>query len=141
MIPQPTEEIPIDKLNLQSPNLVNTNIEKLAILFPYCITETAGRYHSDWLSMIYPRLKLAKNLLSTDGVLFMSIGEEELSNSIQLLNELFGERNKISIVTRVAKTASNLGTHFAPSTDFLLCYAREIESLPRKTCDRIRSIL
>lgn len=93
--------------------------------------ETAGRYHSDWLSMMYPRLKLVRNLLTVDGVIFMSIGEEELSNSEHILNEIFGQQNKISIVTRVVKTASNLGTHFAPSTDFILCYAKNIDNLPK----------
>jgi adenine-specific DNA-methyltransferase len=93
--------------------------------------ETAGRYHSDWLSMMYPRLKLVRNLLTVEGVIFMSIGEEELSNSEHILNEIFGQQNKISIVTRVVKTASNLGTHFAPSTDFILCYAKNIDNLPK----------
>lgn len=93
--------------------------------------ESSGRYHSNWLSMMYPRLKLARNLLTDDGVIFMSIGEEELSNSEHILNEIFGQQNKISIVTRIVKTASNLGTHFAPSTDFLLCYAKKIDNLQR----------
>jgi adenine-specific DNA-methyltransferase len=93
-------------------------------------TEASGRFHTDWINMMYPRLKLAKNLLRDDGVMFLSIGEEELSNSEKILNEIFGEENKISIITRVAKTASNLGTHFAPSVDFLLCYSKNAQLLP-----------
>jgi len=92
--------------------------------------ETNGRFHSDWLTMLYPRMKLARNLLRDDGVLFLNIGEEELCNSEKLLNEIFGEQNRVSIIARVAKTASNLGTHFAPSIDFILCYAKNIEDLP-----------
>src|SRR5690606_29200833 len=52
--------------------------------------ETAGRYHSDWLSMMYPRLKLARNLLTNDGVIFISIAEEEIENLKKLANEIFG---------------------------------------------------
>jgi adenine-specific DNA-methyltransferase len=55
--------------------------------------ETAGRYHSDWLSMMYPRLKLARNLLRDDGVIFISIAEEEIENLKKLTNEIFGEGN------------------------------------------------
>lgn len=55
--------------------------------------ETAGRYHSDWLSMMYPRLKLARNLLRDDGVVFISIAEEEVDNLKKLTNEIFGEGN------------------------------------------------
>jgi adenine-specific DNA-methyltransferase len=91
--------------------------------------ETSGSYHSDWLSMIYPRLKLARNLLKDDGVIFFHIGEEEICNSEKILCEVFGESNKVSIVTRVAKTASNKGTHFAPSVDYILCFAKNIQNL------------
>lgn len=92
-------------------------------------SESDGRYHSKWLSFIYPRLILAKSLLKSDGIIFFNIGEEECSNSEKLLNDVFGENNKISIVTRISKTASNKGTYFAPSTDFILCYAKNINYL------------
>lgn len=93
-------------------------------------TEADGRFHSKWINMMYPRLFLARNLLREDGVIFLNIGEEEISNSEKMLNEIFGEENKVSIVARIAKTASNLGTHFASSIDFLLCYAKNLPSLP-----------
>ena len=93
-------------------------------------TDTNGRFHSDWLSMMFTRLYIARDLLRDDGVLFISIGEEELSNIEKILNEIFGEENRLSIISRVAKTASNLGTHFAPSTDYVLCYAKDISILP-----------
>ena len=92
-------------------------------------SDTDGRYHSKWMNMIYPRLFLAKNLLKDDGVFFISIGEEELANLEKVCNEIFGEENKVSIITRVAKTASNLGNHFASSTDYLLCYSKNINSI------------
>jgi adenine-specific DNA-methyltransferase len=87
-------------------------------------TETDGRFHSKWMTMMYPRLFLARNLLTQDGVIFISIGEKELSNLEKICNEIFGEENQISIVSRVAKSASDKGTFFAPSIDFILCYSR-----------------
>jgi len=93
-------------------------------------TDTDGRFHSKWMNMMYPRLFLAKNLLKDDGVLFIQIGEEELCNLEKICNDIFGEENKLSIITRVAKTASNLGTHFALSTDFILAYAKNKSILP-----------
>lgn len=87
-------------------------------------TDTDGRFHSKWLNMMYPRLFLAKNLLSEDGVIFINIGEEEFANLQKVMNEIFGEENCLSLIARVAKTASNKGTFFAPSIDFILCYSR-----------------
>ena len=90
-----------------------------------------GKFHSDWLSMMYPRLKLARNLLTDQGVLFVSIGEEELSTLKLILDELFGEKNYISTISRVAKNASNMGNYFAASMDYILCYARNVDQLPK----------
>lgn len=92
-------------------------------------TESSGRFHSKWLSMMYPRLYLSRNLLKEDGVLFVSIGEKELASLEKVCNEVFGEENQISIIARVAKTASDLGSFFAPSIDFVLCYAKNADQL------------
>jgi len=89
-------------------------------------TDSNGRFHSDWCSMIYSRLMLARNLLAEDGVIFISIGEEELHNLIKICDAVFGESNCISKITRVVKTASNMGNFFAQSTDFILCYAKNV---------------
>ncbi|NQS89072.1 site-specific DNA-methyltransferase, partial [Patescibacteria group bacterium] len=86
--------------------------------------------HSSWLTFMKNRLEVAWQLLKQDGVIFIQMGEEELAHLKVLTDELFTRDNFISIITRVAKTASNKGTYFAPSTDFLLCYARDINSLP-----------
>ncbi|MBU4419510.1 MAG: site-specific DNA-methyltransferase [Proteobacteria bacterium] len=93
-------------------------------------TDSNGRFHSDWLSMMYEPLVVARDLLRDDGVIFLNIGEEEISNSEKILDEIFGSVNKISIVSRVAKTASNLGTHFASSVDFVVVYAKNVQFLP-----------
>ena len=92
--------------------------------------ESNGRFHTDWLNMISPRLKLAKDLLSDEGVIFISIGEEELFNLKLVCDEIFGIKNYVSNVTRIAKTASNMGSFFASSTDYILCYAKNINDLP-----------
>ncbi len=89
-----------------------------------------GRFHSNWLTMMFSRVKLSRNLLRDDGVIFFNIGEEELSNSIRILDEVFGSENFVSVVPRIAKTASNLGTHFASSVDFIVVYAKHLAALP-----------
>lgn len=91
--------------------------------------ETEGRYHSNWLNMIYPRLKLARNLLTQDGVIFVSIGDQELSNLQRVMNEVFGEANALPLFTRVTKKSSNNGTTFSPSTDYVVAFARSVANL------------
>ena len=92
-------------------------------------TETSGRYHSRWLSMVYPRLFLARNLLREDGLLFVSIGAQEIANLSAVIIELFGEENLLGVVTRVAKTTSNKGTYFAPSIDYVIVAARDADAV------------
>lgn len=91
--------------------------------------ETSGRYHSDWLSMIYPRLKLARNLLSKNGVIFISIGNEESHNLKALCNDVFGESNYIASVGRLAKKGGASGRFFSPNIEHILVYARSIDDL------------
>jgi adenine-specific DNA-methyltransferase len=69
--------------------------------------ETNGRYHSDWLSMMYPRLKLAWNLLNDDGIIFVSIDDNEVHNLRKLMDEVFGEENFLFDLIRKTKTSNN----------------------------------
>ncbi|MCB5312565.1 MULTISPECIES: site-specific DNA-methyltransferase [Yersinia] len=92
-------------------------------------TESNGRFHSDWMSMIYARLRLARNLLSDNGVIFMSIGQEEIASSKIILDELFGENNFITIISRIVKSGGQKGAHFSPCVDYVLVYAKRIEEL------------
>ena len=62
-------------------------------------TEISGRYHTNWLNMMYPRLKLAKNLLRDDGIVFVSIDDNEVKNLLSLMNEIFGEENFVGSVS------------------------------------------
>ena len=76
-------------------------------------TEASGRKHTNWLNMMYPRLKLARALLKNDGAIFISIDDnEQQTNLKKLCDEIFGMENFVSLLTRIAKRTSNKGTHF-----------------------------
>lgn len=90
--------------------------------------DTSGRYHSDWLSMIYPRLKLARNLLSKGGVVFISIGEAEISNTKKMCDEVYGEDNYIFTASRMMKSGGAKGRFYTPSIDYILVYAKSVEN-------------
>ena len=87
-------------------------------------TESNGRFHTDWLNMIYPRLKVAKDLLNENGVIFISIGEDELENLTKITDELFGAANRIGIVPRVMKSGGGKGQFFSPNIDYVVIYGR-----------------
>ena len=93
-------------------------------------TDTNGRYHSDWLSMMYERLVVARDLLRDDGVIVLNIDDNEVHNLKKICDEVFGEENYVSQVTRIAKRTSNKGTHFRPTKDYILFYAKNILDLP-----------
>lgn len=90
--------------------------------------ETAGRYHSDWLSMMYPRLKLARNLLDVNGVIFISIDDHESHNLKRLLDEIFGETNFISDLVVVTNLKGrNDKKYIATANERLLMYVKTDE--------------
>ena len=92
--------------------------------------KTDGKYHSNWLNMMYPRLYLAKKLLSNDGVIFISIDDNEEENLKKVCNEIFGESNFITtLIWRRRKTQANLAKNFAPVHDYILVYAKNLEHL------------
>jgi adenine-specific DNA-methyltransferase len=90
--------------------------------------ESNGRFHSDWLSMMYPRLKLARNLLRDDGVIFIQIDDNEQANLKRMCDEVFGEENFINLITVKTKVAgvsgSYLGNSLQNNTEQILFYAR-----------------
>ncbi|MCB2146742.1 MAG: site-specific DNA-methyltransferase [Deltaproteobacteria bacterium] len=91
--------------------------------------ETSGRFHTNWLNMMYPRLKLARNLLREDGVIFLSIDDGEVANLRKLCDEIFGEENFIAnIVWHKKYTRSNDAKWFSDNHDHILCYARSKEN-------------
>lgn len=89
--------------------------------------ESNGRFHTDWLNMIYPRLVFSKNLLSNNGVIFISIDDNEQENLKKLCNEIFGEQNFVAQITwERAYSPVNMKKHFSESHDYILCYAKNI---------------
>jgi adenine-specific DNA-methyltransferase len=89
-------------------------------------SDTSGRFHSRWLSMMYPRLYLSKNLLSENGVIFVSIDDGEYANLLKLLIEIFGEENYLStfIWKRKAGGGDDSG-HVAAEHEYVICFARD----------------
>jgi len=88
-------------------------------------TETSGRYHTDWLNMMYPRLRLARNLLTDDGVIFISIDDNELYNLKKLCDEIFGEDNYVTeFAWEKKKKPSFLHRNVGKLNDYILCYVK-----------------
>ena len=92
--------------------------------------ETSGRYHSAWLTMMYPRLFYARQLLQDDGIIFVSIDDHEIHNLRMLMNEVFGEENILQqIVWQRHAGGGNNGRFFAVDHEYVLAYAKNKESL------------
>lgn len=91
-------------------------------------TETSGRYHTNWLNMMYPRLKLARNLLRDDGVIFISIDDHEVSNLRKICDEIFGEENFVGCFSRITKKAGKSSSDISKNHDYLICYFKSSES-------------
>ena len=92
-------------------------------------TESNGRFHTDWLNMIYPRLKVAKDLLAEDGVIFISIDDNEVENLKKVCNEVFGEGNFIAqLIWERAYSPKNDARFISNSHDYILMYAKSIDT-------------
>ena len=90
--------------------------------------ETAGRYHSDWLTMMYPRLKLARNLLTDDGVIFISIDDNEVHNLRKMCDEVFGEVNFVGDLIIQTATDNNPG-QIKTEHEYMVCFAKNKSNL------------
>ena len=91
--------------------------------------ETNGRFHTDWLNMMYPRLKLAKDLLSDDGVIFISIDDHEVDNLKKVCEEIFGESNYVANLVWQKKTGAADAVNIATITENIIVYAKELHSI------------
>ena len=92
-------------------------------------TESNGRFHTDWLNMIYPRLKVSRDLLSDDGVIFISIDDNEVENLRKICDEIFGEHNFIAqLIWERAYSPKNDAKYVSNSHDYVLMYSREISN-------------
>ena len=91
--------------------------------------ESNGRFHTDWLNMILPRIKLSKDLLTDDGVIFISIDENEVQNMRKVCDEVFGEQNFISqLGWQKVYSPKNQAHFFSNDYEFILCYARNVDT-------------
>ncbi len=93
-------------------------------------TDTEGRFHSRWLNMMYPRLYLARNLLREDGVVSVSFDEKELPNLLRILDEVFGEENRVGVICWKNVTDNN-PTLITTDNEFIICYARSTDMQPK----------
>ena len=90
-------------------------------------TESNGRFHTDWLNMIYPRLKLAKDLLTEDGVIFISIDDGEVGNLRKICDEIFGSSNFLAnLIWEKKYTVANDARFFSDNHDHILCYVKDV---------------
>ena len=91
-------------------------------------SESSGRFHTDWLNMIYPRLKIAKDLLTSDGAIFISIDDNELENLTKICNEIFGESNFVGCICRATGTTTGQDANkIGSSCDYCLVYSKSNE--------------
>lgn len=91
--------------------------------------DSNGRFHTDWINMIYPRLRVARDLLKDDGVIFISIDEKEVNNLIKICDEVFGYRNRLEtfhVQVRYANKSLNEDSDFQPVMEYVLIYAKNI---------------
>ena len=87
-------------------------------------TEANGRFHTDWLNMIYPRLKVARDLLSDDGVIFISIDDNEVENLRKVCDEIFGEQNFITSIIIRANSRGQTYNQIAKTHEYILVYSK-----------------
>ena len=92
-------------------------------------TRASGRFHSNWLSMMYPRLRLARQLLRDDGVIFVSIDDNEVHNLRLVMNEVFGEENHLSNLIWDLRSGTSAG-HFTRAHEYIVVYAKDKAQLP-----------
>lgn len=92
-------------------------------------TDSNGRFHSDWCSMMYARLMLARNLLSYDGVIFISIDDNEQGNLKKICDEIFGADNFVSIFVVASNSSKNNSLYVSVSHEYVVCYCKSKESL------------
>ncbi len=104
-------------------------------------TESSGRFHSKWLNMMYPRLSLARDLLTDDGVIFVSIDDHELPHLLKLMDEIFGSEDRLGTITVVSNWKGRSDAHgIASANDYVIAYAKSsFESLGMEVSDEIRA--
>ena len=104
-------------------------------------TDASGRFHTDWLNMLYLRLKLAHSLLRNDGVIFVSIADHEVHNLRAAMNEVFGEENFIAaVIWQKVFSPKNSARHFSEDHDYVIVYAKRAETWTPRLLPRTEEI-
>jgi adenine-specific DNA-methyltransferase len=117
--------------------LVNTNQKDATGNKLVANTESNGRFHSDWLSMMFPRIKLARNLLKEDGLIFISIDDCEAASLRKVCDEIFGEENFLAqIVWKKIYSGKADASHFGKFHEYILCYAKNVAAVEVKLLPR-----
>ena len=100
-------------------------------------TEASGRFHTDWLNMMYPRLKLSRNLLRDNGAIFVSIADHEVHNLRLAMDDLFGGENFVAtVIWQKIFSPKNTARHFSEDHDYIVVYARNADTWDRKLLPR-----
>jgi len=100
-------------------------------------TEASGRYHSDWLNFMYPRLFLARSLLRDDGVIFISIDDHEVHHLRMVMDEIFGEENFVANIIRITGSTRNMAVNIDIRHDYVIVYGKNKSSLEIKGLERM----
>ena len=95
-------------------------------------TETNGRFHTDWLNMMYARMRIARNLLASDGAIFISIDDNESMNLVKMMDEIFGDRNRIALICHKSRASISNDKIISPNHNTILFYAKDISKLEEK---------
>ena len=104
-------------------------------------TEASGRFHTDWLNMMYPRLKLARNLLRNDGAIFVSIADHEVHNLRLAMDEVFGGENFVTtVIWQKIFSPKNTARHFSEDHDYIVVYARNTDAWDRQLLPRTEAM-
>ena len=104
-------------------------------------TEASGRFHTDWLNMMYPRLKLARNLLRDDGAIFVSIADHEVHNLRLAMDEVFGGENFVTtVIWQKIFSPKNTARHFSEDHDYIVVYARNTDAWDRQLLPRTEAM-
>ena len=104
--------------------------------------ETMGRYHTNWLNMMYPRLRLAANLLRDDGVIFISIDDNEVTNLRKICDEVFGEENFVGNYIKQSKVGGGSDSKYiVKEHEFCICYAKSLNQLPEMYIEHDKNYL
>jgi len=99
-------------------------------------TEANGRFHSDWLSMMYSRIKLSRNLLKNDGIMFISIDDCEQANLVRICNEIFGEENFLATIVWQKRTGPDSRANLSPAHDYIVAFAKNLPDA-KKTLNKL----